>query len=282
MSSALEVCPGASVLRGVDVSTYQGTIAWAQVKAAKIDFAFARISDGTAHPDAQFANNWQGMKAAGVVRGAYQYFRASQDPTAQANLIVSTLAAAGGLLQGDLPVVMDLETADGQSEAVIEAHAQTWLAAVAAQTGRAPMIYTSMGTYPVTTPAFASYSLWVANWTTACPTMPNGWSGWKVWQYTDTGSVAGISGSVDLDEFDGTLADLTSFAGSGGLDGGSLDGDGSGSGGPDAGVNRAGGGLADAGSGQPPDAGSFTLPDAGATMGGGFADTSTTARPCAP
>src|SRR5579864_8091651 len=84
-SAALQACPGTSVVRGVDVSTYQGAIDWTQVKAAKMDFAFARISDGTTHPDAQFAANWQGMKAAGVVRGSYQYFRASEDPTAQAN-----------------------------------------------------------------------------------------------------------------------------------------------------------------------------------------------------
>src|ERR1700716_1506195 len=211
MSSALQACPGASVVHGVDVSTYQGTITWTQVKAAKIDFAFARISDGTTHPDAQFASNWKGMKSAGVVRGSYQYFRASQDPTAQANLVVSSLNSAGGLLPGDLPVVMDLETADGQPESTIEAHVRTWLAAVAAQTGRAPIIYTSLGTYPVTTSAFAAYTLWVANWTTACPTLPNGWSTWKFWQYSDMGSVAGISGAVDLDEFDGTLADLVSF-----------------------------------------------------------------------
>jgi hypothetical protein len=48
-----------------------------------------------------------------VVRGSYQYFRASQDPMAQANLVVSSLNAAGGLQPGDLPVVMDMETADG-------------------------------------------------------------------------------------------------------------------------------------------------------------------------
>jgi lysozyme len=285
MSSALQVCPGASALHGVDVSTYQGTIAWAQVKAAKIDFAFARISDGTTHPDAQFASNWQGMKSAGLVRGAYQYFRASQDAAGQANLVVSSLATAGGLLPGDLPVVLDLETADGQSESTIEAHVQTWLVAVAAQTGRAPIVYTSLGTYPVTTSAFASYPLWVADWTTACPAMPNGWSDWKFWQYSDTGSVPGISGAVDLDEFDGTLADLTSFGGGRGLDGATLDGGNRGDGGggdPDAGTTGGGAGAGDAGSGQPPDAGAFPLPDAGATMGGGLVDASTTARPCSP
>jgi MYXO-CTERM domain-containing protein len=45
--------------------------------------------------------------------------------------------------------------------------------------------------------------------------MPNGWSGWKFWQYSDSGSVSGIPATVDLDEFNGSLADLQAFAGGG-------------------------------------------------------------------
>jgi CubicO group peptidase (beta-lactamase class C family)/GH25 family lysozyme M1 (1,4-beta-N-acetylmuramidase) len=221
-TQALRVCPegGNPVVHGIDVSTYQGTIAWAQVKAAKIDFAFARISDGTTHPDAQFANNWKGMKGAGVVRGSYQYFRASEDPIAQANLVASSLNGAGGLLSGDLPVVMDMETADGQSNAVVQAHMTTWFNAVRQATGRAPIIYTNSASSSFIGSSFGGYSLWVANWGVSCPNVPSGWSTWKFWQYTDMGSVPGISGAVDLDEFDGTLADLTSSIGGGGTDGG--------------------------------------------------------------
>ncbi len=47
----------------------------------------------------------------------------------------------------------------------------------------------------------------------SCPDLPNGWSQWSVWQYSDSGSVSGISGAVDLDEYNGTLADLQTFAG---------------------------------------------------------------------
>src|SRR5207245_9703027 len=76
--------------------------------------------------------------------------------------------------------------------------------------------YTSAGTYPVTSAAFASYPLWVANYGATCPSMPVGWSQWKFWQTSSTGSVSGITGAVDLDEFNGTLADLMSFGGAAG------------------------------------------------------------------
>ena len=207
--AALRACSDAgSILRGIDVSSYQASIDWAQVRAAGVSFAFARISDGTASPDGDFVANWRGMQQSGVVRGAYQYFRAGADPAAQAQLVATTLALAGGLRPGDLPVVMDVETADGQPESTIEARMRAWLSAVEALTGRRPLIYTSAGTYPVTTPAFASYALWVANYGASCPVLPAGWSQWTLWQTSSTGAVAGIGGAVDLDEYAGMLGAL--------------------------------------------------------------------------
>ena len=212
-ASGLETCPGSTVVRGIDVSTYQGTIVWSRVRAAGIGFAFARISDGVTAPDSQFAGNWAAMKVAGVLRGSYQYFRASEDPLAQASLVLSSLNDAGGLVPGDLPVVLDMETSDSQSNAMVQAAMTIWLDAVTRATGRPPIIYTSSATSSVIGSGFANYTLWVANWGPSCPTMPNGWSTWKFWQYSDTGAVSGVSGRVDLDEFDGPFAELLAFAG---------------------------------------------------------------------
>src|SRR5262249_59097656 len=59
---------------------------------------------------------------------------------------------------------------------------------------------------------FGGCPLWVANYGVTCPSMPTSFSEWKFWQYTDSGSVSGISGAVDLDQFNGTLGDLMAFA----------------------------------------------------------------------
>jgi lysozyme len=210
--SALTVCPEGAVVRGIDVSSYQGAIAWPEVRAAGIAFAFARVSDGTTAPDARFADNWQGMKGAGVVRGAYQFFRASEDPAAQASLVLSMLEDAGGLAAGDLPVVMDIETADGASNATVRANMTIWLDAVERATGAAPIVYTNAATSAVIGGGFGGAALWVANWDAACPSMPAGWSTWTFWQYSSTGSVAGVPTAVDLDELDGTPGDLAALA----------------------------------------------------------------------
>lgn len=251
-ASALTVCPAGAVVQGIDVSSYQGAVSWPQARASGITFAFARVSDGATVPDAQFAGHWRAMKSAGVIRGAYQFFRASEDPTAQAGVALSMLAGAGGREPGDLPLVMDIETADGESDATVRARMATWIDAVARGTGAPPLVYTNAATSTVIGAAFAGDPLWVAGWDTTCPTMPGGWTAWKFWQYSSTGSVAGVPAAVDLDEYNGTLADLLSFAGGPQRD--------------DAGMVP---GEADAGdaAASAPDASAQATGDAGAAMG---------------
>ena len=210
-SLASTVCATGTVVQGIDVSVYQGSINWSDVKAAGIDFAIARISDGSSL-DSYFSANWTGMKSAGLVRGAYQYFEPGDDPTTQANIVIS---AVGKLGAGDLPVTADMETTGGESAATIAANLKTWVSAVQTGTGKLPMIYTGEGYWDgdVASSSFSSDPLWVANWGVSCPDIPTGWSQWSIWQYSDSGTVSGISGAVDLDEYNGTLAQLQAFAG---------------------------------------------------------------------
>jgi hypothetical protein len=102
------VCPGSSKIYGIDVSYYQGTINWAQVKAAGKVFAIIRVSDGTGFMDPKFVSNWKGAKAAGLAVGAYQFFRPTQDVTRQADIMVDQLNAVG-FGAGDIPPVIDVE-----------------------------------------------------------------------------------------------------------------------------------------------------------------------------
>ena len=209
---ALTVCAASKVVKGVDVSVFQGSVSWSKVKAAGVDFAFARVSDGTATVDSTFATNWKGMKANGIVRGVYQFFEPGGDPTKQADLVLNQVKNAGGFEATDLPPVMDIETTGGQSDATLQANMKTWLTVIQNAIGRKPLIYTNLNTASHFGGKFTGYPLWVASWGASCPTMPSGWKAWKFWQYTDSGSVNGISGGVDRDEFDGTLADLEAWA----------------------------------------------------------------------
>ncbi len=204
----LKVCAGASTLQGIDVSYYQGTVDWVKVRASGRRFAFARVSDGIDHPDKKFAENWPAMKAAGIVRGAYQFFRPAKDVDAQVDLLVTKIAAAGGLEPGDLPPVLDLESDGGLPASTVVARAKAWLAKVEAAFGVKPIVYTAAFMSNIIGNHFADYPLWVANYGAACPTMPSGWTEWKFWQDSDRGSVPGVNGNVDTNLFNGTLAQL--------------------------------------------------------------------------
>lgn len=209
-----------TLTQGIDVSKWQATIDWKQVKGQGYEFAFIRASDGLNYPDGQFDANWKGAKAAGVLRGVYQFFRPGQDPIAQADLMLAKLSAAGWIESGDLPAVIDIEVSDGQSNQTIRNKALSWLTYVEQKTGKKPVVYTSAGWSAVLGSALSAYPLWIANYTGTyqgyCPLMPDGWSTWVFWQYTSKGPVAGV-GSKDVDKnvFDGTLAALKAFAQSG-------------------------------------------------------------------
>ncbi len=251
-------CASGSTLTGVDVSTYQGTIDWKSVKAAGISFAFAKATESTNIIDSTFATNWAGMKAAGVVRGAYHFFDPSVDAASQASYCLATV---GALEAGDLPVVLDFEQLGGKAEAAAVADAVTFLAAVTAATGKRAILYMSSDFLSASYPALSPYVLWVANYGVTCPGLPVEWSGWDFWQHSDTGAINGISGAVDLDTFNGTSAQLGALtgAGAGGSDAG-LDAAAEGGGGGHTDAGDAGEGEGDAGPTPPVDAGPEPVP----------------------
>jgi lysozyme len=214
------VCGSASTVNGIDVSEYDTAVDWPTAKAAGIDFAFMRVSDGIAYPDTSFAGYWSGSLAAGVIRGAYQYFRPDVDPVAQADLLATSM---GTLLPGDLPPVLDLEVADGVSTTGVVTAVNAWIAEVEAKTGRTPIIYAGLYSWPELTGGAdeTQYPLWIAQYTTgACPDIPAPWTQWLFWQHSDTGVVDGVTSSqLDLDVFSGTLEQLETFAANSGSGG---------------------------------------------------------------
>ncbi|MDB4966825.1 MAG: putative rane protein [Myxococcales bacterium] len=293
--SGLAVCPKGAVVQGVDVSHYQGVPDWQKAKAGGIDFAFMKATESTNFVDPQFATNWKSAGAAGVIRGAYHFFRASADATKQADYFIQTTGLPAA---GDLPLTLDLEVLDGVTAAQATQGALTFLQRVEQKTGRKPIVYTSPSFYSSTLGApagFQSYVLWIANWQTQCPSIPGpAWSDWTFWQTSDKGTAAGVSGTLDVDEFNGSLADLQNFVNpthvgqdggvdmtpSGGADAGPTDdaGGSGGSGGTDGGGGSGGsGGTGGSGGGGGPNDAPGVAPTR--TAGGCSLSTDATSSP---
>jgi len=210
---AATVCAAGPTVKGMDVAVYDDVTDWAAAKAAGIDFAFIRVSDGLDFPDSKFAGYWSAAKSAGVLRGAYQFFEPDQDPIAQADMLLN---AAGPPQPGDLPPVLDLERNGGLTQAQVVASVQQWIDHVSAAIGRPPIVYAGLYSWPDLTGGadFTTSPLWIAQYTSAaCPNIPDPWTHWLFWQYTASGTSPGVANAaLDVDTFNGTYDDLVAFA----------------------------------------------------------------------
>lgn len=210
--AASGACPdAASRVAGIDVSKYQGTVRWSAVRQAGVQFVFVRVSDGIDALDERFLEHWQGARASGLLRGAYQYFRPSADALAQARLFMAAVRRLG---PGDLPPVLDVETLDGLPADKVVAQVQKWMTHVSSRTGRSPILYTNASTWEALgAPELSGRLLWIARWSTDCPLPLAGFSRWHFWQHSNNGRVDGIGGAVDLNWFNGTLEELRLLSG---------------------------------------------------------------------
>jgi lysozyme len=197
--------------RGIDVSHHQGAIAWPQVRKAGISFAFLKATEGRSFVDDRFAQNVKEAQAAGVIIGAYHFFRAAapEQAIAEADHYVETIGQAGGTQVFGLPFALDLETPEGGTRSAIVTAARTFIARFKEKTGEDMILYT----YPSFINEYLNHSLadlplWYARYDVAQPEDRGGWQRWMFVQHTDKGQVPGISGPVDMNEFDGMEEEL--------------------------------------------------------------------------
>jgi lysozyme len=208
----LTVCAGSSTLKGVDVSDYDLNTNWPSVKSGGLAFTIIKASEGITFVNPLFSGDWVAASAAGLIRGAYHFYHPGDDPLSQANTFLATM---GKLAATDLPPVLDWEVSDGVSAATQINNAKVWLQAVEAATGKIPIIYVGVSYWNgLGNPqGFERYPLYLAEYQVTCPHVPPPWSTWSIWQPADTNPVQGVStAKADQDIFEGTLADLLSFA----------------------------------------------------------------------
>jgi len=195
------------VYDGIDVSSYQGSIDFEQVKASGIDVVYIKAGQGGGIIDPYFAENYEKALDAGMILGFYYYVTATNttEATTQAEEFYR-------LIQGKsftARPAMDFESFSGLSTDQINAIGLTFMQALQSFSGILPMIYSDAQT--IWSNDFAVYPLWVSDYdSTDVPADNDIWNYWTGYQYSNTGSVAGVSGNVDLDRFtDGILLNDT-------------------------------------------------------------------------
>ena len=202
----LRVCPGSVTVPGLDVSHWNGSIDWPKVKAQQNEFAFMKASEGKTYIDSSFRRNWVNAKTAGLLRGAYHFFRPAQDVNSQVDLFLNLLCPD----MGELPPVLDFEVHDGMKIVTQVDGALRWLNSVEDAIKRVPILYVSPGFMnDLNNPQeFYKYPLWVSNYGVQCPKVPPPWQTWTFWQDSEKGRVQGVVAPVDINIFNGSLETL--------------------------------------------------------------------------
>ena len=187
------------VLKGIDVSSWQGNIDWGTVKNQGIDFAIIRTGYGKTAPevqtDAYFAQNYSGATANGIKVGVYHFSYAEtvEDALQEADFCLSILDGR----ELDYPVFYDIEdtvhrTMDTNLMAdIVEAFCGK-IEAAGYRTG----VYSSVNIFNsnLSSPRLDKYDRWVASWGRDVANLDKAYT---IWQYA-YGTLAGISGNVDL------------------------------------------------------------------------------------
>lgn len=193
---------------GIDVSRYQGKINWEKVKEAGIEFVMIRIgfrgygSSGQLNEDPWAQENYKGAKKAGLKVGAYFFSQAISEEEAIEEARYAMEITDGWEL--DMPLVYDWEClADDYRTVGVNARQLTDYTKAFCDTveeaGYDPMIYfnPNQSKKQMHLEELTEYGFWLAMYSDEMD-YP-----YKVdmWQYTNKGSVPGISGNVDINLF---------------------------------------------------------------------------------
>lgn len=191
--------------KGIDVSRFQGNIDWQAVAADGVEFAFIRVANrgygtGKLVEDEQFERNIKGAMDAGIHVGVYIYSQAvnEQEIAEEAELVMQKLSA----YDVKCPIVYDVEkTADPDGRMnQLSVEERTNLTLLFCQTveaaGYKPIIYHNMemGALMLDVEPLEQYDKWLAYYN---DDMYYPYE-YKIWQYSDKGSVSGIATNVDM------------------------------------------------------------------------------------
>ncbi len=182
----------------IDVSTWNGNIDWDKVYKSGVRYAMIRSSFGIENPnqvDNKFVRNITNAQRAGVKCGIYHYSYAKSAAEAkkEAEFCLKTIKG----YKIDLPVAFDIEDSSQTNlgkdtlTSIVIAFCDRIKSA-----GYTPMLYCNpnwLNNYLHKNKLLGKYDLWLAHWGVSAPSY-----NCAIWQYSENGSVPGISGSVDM------------------------------------------------------------------------------------
>lgn len=197
----------ASYIKGIDVSEYNGTINWGTVAGTDTDFAILRC--GTAKgeqtnyvEDSMFVQNYNAATSNDIKVGAYMYTFARTEENMAKNVRDLLNTIDGRHL--DYPIYLDFENAPTQAS--LGKQRVTELAIYGCdlirQAGYKAGVYANLDWFTnyldPTQIKNAGHEVWIAHYTSLAS---KDYSSYNMWQYTESGKISGISGTVDVNVY---------------------------------------------------------------------------------
>lgn len=185
--------PFTQLVKGIDVSRYQGEIDWNAVKKAGYKFAFIKVTgvSNRLFTDLNALKNVEGAKDAGLAVGGYHFagFKNIDEAVKEANYFKSVIKDMGLSY-----AVLDIEYTGAKGDLTQASIKFLDIISDVAQ----PVLYS----YPVFIRShfnsnITKHPLWLASYSASSPKAPI-WPDWQIWQQTSKGSVPGIKGNVDI------------------------------------------------------------------------------------
>ncbi len=189
---------------GIDVSSHQGKIDFGKVYRGGIGYVFIRATDGVTYQDPQFRTNYQNAKAAGLIVGAYHFYRNEDDPLEQLNNFTRNT----DLTKGDLAPVVDIEKLSKSGDGNFVKDLTVFLDGLEKHYHVKPIIYSGKNFTNAHLAHFSDHVLWLAEYGVEQPEIPEWWDNWAFWQWSQSGRVDGITQVVDMSRFNKKVYDF--------------------------------------------------------------------------
>jgi lysozyme len=176
-----------------------------------VRFAIAKATEGQTFVDGEYATNRAQAAAVSLRSRRTTTLSQIRPPTTQCVEATTSSTLRSSVATTLLPV-LDLEVNNGLGPKKLQAWARTWLARVQQRLGVKAIIYTGPSFWATKMDnsrwfADNGYRLWIAHYGVSQTNRTGhnwGGRGWTLWQYTNQGTVDGVSGNVDLDRYAGT------------------------------------------------------------------------------
>lgn len=208
------ITPAYHGVHGIDAARYQGLIDWPRARATGVSFAWLKATEGGDRIDPGFAPNARAARAAGVPVGGYHFFYFCRTAAEQAEWFIRNVPR----VKGDLPPVLDIEWNHTSPScqlrpdpAKVRAEMRTFLEILRAHYHVTPVIYTTVDFWADNDLGkMRGYDFWLRS-VADHPSVRYPGASWTFWQYTGTGVVPGIGGTVDLNAFAGGPAEWAAW-----------------------------------------------------------------------